>query len=113
MFNVGPLELLVILIVALVVVGPEKLPDLARTIGRAMRELRKIQDDLRDTIRFEGEDTPQPAEHQVRPVYDEPSEARTTEIQEVGSGSTGTEQQTDPEETQPLPLSQQSEPLSR
>jgi sec-independent protein translocase protein TatB len=126
MFNVGPLELLVILIVALIVVGPEKLPELARTIGRAMRELRKIQDDLRDTIRFDVEDTPPPAEHQVRPIYDEPAEQTTptTEITETSSSGSGSEgidpfQEAHPgdaergedqradtasEDTQPLPL---------
>jgi len=48
MFSVGPAELILILIVALVVVGPEKLPELARMIGRAVRDLRKYADDIRD-----------------------------------------------------------------
>jgi sec-independent protein translocase protein TatA len=36
----GPLELLVILIVALLVLGPKRLPDAARSVGRGMRELK-------------------------------------------------------------------------
>jgi sec-independent protein translocase protein TatA len=36
----GPLELLVILVVALLVLGPKRLPDAARSLGRGMRELR-------------------------------------------------------------------------
>jgi sec-independent protein translocase protein TatA len=41
--SVGPLEILVILILALLVFGPNKLPELARTVGGAMRELRRLQ----------------------------------------------------------------------
>jgi sec-independent protein translocase protein TatA len=39
-FNIGPLELLVVLIIALVVLGPQRLPDVARSVGRGMREFR-------------------------------------------------------------------------
>jgi Tat protein translocase TatB subunit len=60
MLNIGPQELLLILIVALVVVGPQRLPELGRTIGKALREFRKIQDDVKDTIRFDLNDDPEP-----------------------------------------------------
>ncbi|MFL5782406.1 MAG: twin-arginine translocase TatA/TatE family subunit [Thermoleophilaceae bacterium] len=40
MFNVGPLELIVVLIIALIVLGPQRLPDVARSVGRGMREFR-------------------------------------------------------------------------
>jgi sec-independent protein translocase protein TatA len=52
MFNIGPLELMVILLLALVVVGPSKLPEVGRSIGRALREFRKVQDEVRDSINF-------------------------------------------------------------
>ena len=48
--QVGPLEILVILIVALVVFGPSKLPEIGRQVGRGMREFRKFQQGLRDDI---------------------------------------------------------------
>jgi sec-independent protein translocase protein TatA len=38
--NVGPLELIVILAIALIVLGPKKLPEVGRSIGRGMREFR-------------------------------------------------------------------------
>ena len=54
MFNLGPLELMVIFVVALLVFGPDKLPEIGRQVGRAIREFRRIQSsfqtDLRDTF---------------------------------------------------------------
>ena len=40
MFQVGPLELAVVAIIALIVLGPAKLPDAARAMGRGMREFK-------------------------------------------------------------------------
>ena len=48
--QIGPLEILVILIVALVVFGPAKLPQIGRQVGRGFREFRKFQAGLRDDI---------------------------------------------------------------
>jgi sec-independent protein translocase protein TatA len=39
-FQVGPLELVVVLIVALLVLGPKKLPEVGRSVGRGMREFK-------------------------------------------------------------------------
>jgi Tat protein translocase TatB subunit len=50
MLNVGPLELLVVLAVALVVVGPERLPEVARSVGRVLRQFREVQDEVRDMV---------------------------------------------------------------
>lgn len=54
MFNVGTPELLVILLVALVVLGPNKLPDAARQVGKFVGEIRRMssgfQDELRDAM---------------------------------------------------------------
>jgi sec-independent protein translocase protein TatA len=58
----GPLELLVILAIALIVLGPKKLPEAARSVGRGMRELREsIQGDSdRDPYDdYEPEDEPE------------------------------------------------------
>jgi TatA/E family protein of Tat protein translocase len=51
MFNVGPEKLLVVLVVVLLVFGPEKLPEVGRQIGRAMREFRKFQDFMNQNVR--------------------------------------------------------------
>lgn len=50
MLNIGPQELLLILVVALVVVGPQRLPELSRSIGKALRSLRAAQDEVRKTV---------------------------------------------------------------
>jgi TatA/E family protein of Tat protein translocase len=63
MFNIGPPEILLILLIALVVVGPAKLPELGRSIGKGLREFRKVQDEVRDSINFNLDiepDTPAP-----------------------------------------------------
>jgi Tat protein translocase TatB subunit len=53
MFGIGLPELLIILALALIVVGPEKLPDLARSLARGMLELKKTANALRDSIQEE------------------------------------------------------------
>lgn len=58
MFNIGPQELLLILVIALVVVGPHRLPELGRSIGRGLRELRRAQDDVKRTIQDNLEEEP-------------------------------------------------------
>jgi Tat protein translocase TatB subunit len=51
MFNVGSGELLVILLVALLVLGPEKLPDSARKIGNVVNELRRMSQGFQSEVR--------------------------------------------------------------
>jgi sec-independent protein translocase protein TatB len=51
MFNVGGGELLVILVIALIVLGPTRLPDAARTIGKTMGEIRRLSSGFQDEMR--------------------------------------------------------------
>jgi sec-independent protein translocase protein TatB len=53
MFNVGPGEIILIGVVALLLLGPDKLPELARGLGRAFREFRKHTDDVRGMVERE------------------------------------------------------------
>ncbi len=53
MFGIGMPELLLILAVALIVIGPKKLPDLARAIGRGLAEFKKATDELKHTLHEE------------------------------------------------------------
>ena len=54
-FNIGPGELILILIIALVLLGPSKLPDVASSLGKSVREFRKAATDLQDAGKL---DTP-------------------------------------------------------
>jgi TatA/E family protein of Tat protein translocase len=51
MFNLGPFELLAILVVALLVFGPEKLPEIGKQVGKAMREFKKFQASMQENVR--------------------------------------------------------------
>jgi len=57
--SLGPLEILVILVVALIVLGPERLPKAARQIGKAVAEVRHwssgIQDEVKSAFNAEAE----------------------------------------------------------
>ena len=61
--SIGPLEVLIVLVVALLVLGPQKLPDAARSLGRAIGEVRRytagFQNEIRDAF-SEGKPTTSP-----------------------------------------------------
>ena len=55
MFGIGMQELIIIAVIALIIVGPKKLPDLAKTLGKGFSEFKKategITDDLKETLK--------------------------------------------------------------
>ena len=56
MGSIGSAEILVILVLALLLFGPRKLPEMSRNIARALREFRRAGSDLRDTLEREVDD---------------------------------------------------------
>jgi sec-independent protein translocase protein TatB len=56
MLNIGPGEVLAILVIALIVLGPEKLPEMLRTIGRVTSELRRISSGFQTELQNALED---------------------------------------------------------
>lgn len=50
MFGIGPMELVLILVVALLVLGPKRMPELARTLGKGLSEFRRASHDLRQSL---------------------------------------------------------------
>lgn len=67
--NIGPLELIVVLIIALVVLGPKKLPQMGRSVGKGMREFKdaisgdsREDDDHEDALMHHLPEAPAPIE---------------------------------------------------
>lgn len=56
MFNIGLPELLIIVAIALIVFGPNKLPELARAFGKAMREFKKATEEVKQSFEAETKD---------------------------------------------------------
>ncbi|MDF1526545.1 MAG: Sec-independent protein translocase protein TatB [bacterium] len=80
MLGIGMQEILIILVVALIVIGPKRLPDLARTLGKGFAEFRKAADDLQETVRMDLQKEKHEVFRQRYPdmVPDEDKEEETT-----------------------------------
>jgi sec-independent protein translocase protein TatA len=68
--NVGPLELAIVLIIALVIFGPKRLPELGRSMGRGIREFKSSVSGKDD-----DEESPKPAQIEGADKPDEPVES--------------------------------------
>jgi sec-independent protein translocase protein TatB len=70
MFNIGPPELIVILLVALLIVGPKRLPEVGKSVGRALREIRRQTDEVRSSfeLNLDDEDEDHDQDEPVRDV---------------------------------------------
>lgn len=67
MFGIGMSEMVIILAVALLVFGPQKLPEIAKGIAKGLRELRKAGDDLRASVDLDDDARHRPARRPPRP----------------------------------------------
>ena len=66
--SIGPGELILILIIALVVLGPGKLPDVAASLGKSMREFRKAASDVTEAGKLDGPGPSQQAQISAAPA---------------------------------------------
>jgi TatA/E family protein of Tat protein translocase len=55
MFGIGMPEMILILAIALIVIGPKKLPDLAKSLGRAMNEFKKATREIKESMDIDGD----------------------------------------------------------
>ena len=93
MFGMGMPEILLILAIALIVIGPKKLPDIAKTLGKAMGEFKRATNELKQSINEDMPDTslkslnayspkkPKKVRPQPRPM-DETTPETETDIQD-------------------------------
>ncbi|HWP57554.1 MAG TPA: twin-arginine translocase TatA/TatE family subunit [Candidatus Acidoferrales bacterium] len=77
MFGIGMPELLVILGLALIVLGPKRLPEIARALGKGMSEFRRATDELKDELRHLEEEAQEPP-----PAGDDPASPHAATAQE-------------------------------
>lgn len=110
MFGIGPMELVLILVVALLVFGPKRMPELARTLGRGMGEFRRASAELRQSLALDdlqkdlrdgltGENSIQrPAQAgDSLPSPKKPDEAAAPDEAEEGTPSTSPSTETAPQ----------------
>lgn len=96
MFGIGFPELLLIMAIALIVVGPSKLPDLARALGRGYAEFRKATNELRAT--FDQDETVREIKQEFRTAqHDIKSHLDSWQQQKEVNGEPGHEGSSDAE----------------
>jgi TatA/E family protein of Tat protein translocase len=54
----GPLELVIILVIALLILGPGRLPDVGSALGKSLREFRKASSDIQDSVKVDTSPLP-------------------------------------------------------
>ena len=100
----GPLELVIILVIALLILGPGKLPDVGAALGKSIREFRKASSDIQDSVKVDVSTSPLPpaaaaapaqAQAQAAPVEAPaaPSPATATSSTEPSGGAPTNEPQ--------------------
>ncbi|RKX99032.1 MAG: twin-arginine translocase subunit TatB, partial [Spirochaetes bacterium] len=77
MFSIGMQELILILVIALLVVGPKKIPEMARSIGKAMKEFQKAANDVKESVNMESILEEEEGEEELKPAEDKEEKSQT------------------------------------
>lgn len=106
MFGMGWSEVLVILVIALLVLGPTKLPDIAKGLGKGIREFRRAMSSLDEPVETTGSPTSRPEPPARRASYSvevPDADGATARKPEASSGVPGTPEGAPRTETTPRP----------
>jgi Tat protein translocase TatB subunit len=80
MFGIGLSELIVILVLALIILGPQRIPDLARSLGNGVAQLRRMGEDLRGSLQEEFDQDSESAQNKSQTIYGpRPSQSKQEE----------------------------------
>jgi len=79
MFGIGMQELIIIAVIALLIVGPKKLPDLAKTLGKGFSEFRRAADGISDDLKQTMQEDEKPKEDDSQGALLTKEEERDTE----------------------------------
>jgi sec-independent protein translocase protein TatA len=85
-FNIGPGELLLVLAIALLVIGPGRLPDVGAALGKSIKEFRKASTDIQEAVSV------QPRPNELRGVV-EPAQAAAPIVPAAAAGGDETRPQ--------------------
>ena len=79
--NIGPGELILILVIALVIIGPGRLPDVGSALGKSIREFRKASTEVADAVRIDAAPAPAgPASVTQASAPSDPAAVATTAV---------------------------------
>ena len=71
--NIGPVELIIILVIALLILGPGRLPDVGSALGKSIREFRKAATDVQDSVKLDAAAAAAPAPAAPAPAAPAPA----------------------------------------
>jgi sec-independent protein translocase protein TatA len=98
MGNIGPMELIVVMVIALIFFGPKKLPEIGRGIGSALREFKKASRDLMSHFDADEYEPPRTYPAATAPVSEPPEETEPAPILPPGQTPSNTHPTSDRDE---------------